>query len=211
MQISWHWNLTFRRCLNKQYINLYFHMHCISWLSWLLWLLPRHSAMMLAVMGSHVLSGVTQTATCDFNQLIVHSQVALNSPGVCSGTTRVRLCSCWLLASGSVATCIFTVPKINFQQNKDLFFLMLLGLNDLQNNNLKVDLHLTAKYTMCGKVTVCKLRCPGSLPSTCVLCQMLKKAASWSSKLLTALSKKIYFIYPEYLNDCITDVSICVK
>lgn len=126
--------------------------------------------MMLVVMGSHMLSGVTRTATCDFNQLIVQSQVALHSPGVCSGTTRVRM-----LASGSVASCTFTVPKINFQQNKDLFFLMLLGLIDLQNNNIKVDLHLTAKYTMCRNVTVCKLRCPGSLPSTCVLCQMLNK------------------------------------
>lgn len=35
----------------------------------------------------------------------------------------------------------------------------------------------------------------------------VKKAASWYSKLLTVLSKKIYFIYPEYLDDCITDVS----
>lgn len=35
----------------------------------------------------------------------------------------------------------------------------------------------------------------------------VKKTASWYSKLLTVLSKKIYFIYPEYLDDCITDVS----
>lgn len=118
-----------------------------------------------------------------------------------SGCAAVRM-----LASGSVASFTFTVPKINFQQNKDLFFLMLLGLIDLQNNNIKVDLHLTAKYTMCRNVTVCKLRCPGSLPSTCIVPDV-KKAASWYSKLLTVLSKKIYFIYPEYLDDCITDVS----
>lgn len=86
-----------------------------------------------------------------------------------SGCPAVRM-----LASGSVATGTFTVLKINFQQKKDLF-LMLLDLIDLQNNNIKVDLHLTAKDTMCGNVTVCKLRCPGSLLITCALCQMLKK------------------------------------